>query len=431
MNFRLFLIPLILIGTPKLTFATSLPAINDFILAAQADLNDVNATRKGIPELNGLSSWIEEAQLRFNEANETDSGTDVNLQTYALRVKPKAWGQRDAEQKILRLRSTQEDEQYNQTLNAELSRRYGLILDLIDQEHQTRFLLDSDALLNKQVQLNRNLVNSSDFNEENLLDVEIAFEQTKDTFDLNLHRLNDLQKQLKIPEDNRESLMASDNALQWLITVPQMQKIMDQHVEPQQLPDVIKSHLQLEQAKAENQHNKSKQQLGINLLRLQVDDSSNSNKSPKFGFMVGVNIPLGAENFQTTEGRHDIVDARLKVHDSMYTTTQDLAEKRTKMKWLEEEWLFTQKQMDKLKERMQKDYAKINPQLGLTLQIEYAKKLKEALDIQQEALALYISYLTLSGQMARSPLRNWLHTELPELRPVASKRPIPNQSTHG
>jgi hypothetical protein len=429
MKLRTFLIPLLLVAAPKLTFANLLPAINNFLLAAQADLDDTNAERKKIPELNGLSAWVEEAQFRFNNADQSEDPllnkgiSNISSQSYGLRVKPKAWGQRAAEQKILQLHSHQEDAHYNESLNAELSQRYARILELISQQNQTQFLLESEELLGKQVQMNRNLVNSTDFNEENLLDVEIASEQTQDLLALNLHRLNDLQSQLNIPKDDHESLAKSDGLWTWLIDVSHMAKIMAHPIEPQQVPEVIKSRLDLEQAKAENQHKKSTQQLGINLLRFQVDESDDLKKELKLSFMVGVNIPLGSENFQSTETRHDMYDAHFKLHDSVYTTTHGLDEKRAKMKWLLEEWQVTQKQINKLKARMQKDYAKINPQLGLALQIEHAKKLKELLDIHQEALTLYVGYLTISGQLTGHPLRNWLHTEIPELRPIASKKP--------
>jgi hypothetical protein len=425
MKFRTLLIPLVLVTAPTLSFANLLPSVNNFLLAGQADLNDVNAERKRIPELNGVSSWIEEAQIRINAADEGRDPTlskgieDINSQSYGLRIKPKAWGQRDAEQKILHLRAKQEDVQYNEALNSELSRRYTLVLELISQQNQTRFLLESDNLLNKQVQLNRNLVNSTDFNEENLLDVEIAFEQTKDLLALNLNRLNDLQHKLNLPKDSLESLEKSDTQWDWLIDVPTMQKIMARAIEPQHVPDVIKSRLDLEQAKAENQHKKSTQQVGINLLRFQIDDTNDPKKELKLGFMVGVNIPLGAENFQTTETRHDMYDARFKLHDSVYTVTQGLDEKRAKMKWLLDEWQVTQTHIDKITARSQKNYAKLNPQLALALHIEHVKKLKELLDINQEALTLYLSYLTIAGQLITPPLRNWLHTELLELHPTA------------
>jgi hypothetical protein len=430
MTLRLFLISLILSSVPAHVFATELPAINTFLLAAQTELDTVNTTRKNIPELSGLSSWIEESQIRVNAADETQPAdlnkgiADVYSQSYGIRVKPKAWGQRDAEQKILQLRSHQEDALYNEALNTELSRRYNLILELIAQRNQTDFLLESNELLNKQVQLNRSLVNSAEFNEENLLDVEIAFEQTKDMVDLNLRRLHDLQSQLKIPDNSKETL-------DWLISVPQMHSIMAQAIEPQQIPEVIKSRLDLEQAKAKNQHKKSTQQLGINLLRFQVDDTDDPKKDLKLGFMVGVNIPLGSENFQTAETRHDMYDAHFKLHDSTYTTAQGLDEKRTKMKWLLEEWQVTQKQMDKLNARLEKDYAKSNPQLALALHIEHAKKLKELLDIHQEALTLYIGYLTIAGQLTTQPLRNWLHTKIPTLQPVTLQKTAQQPRVHG
>ena len=431
------MIALILFSALPPVSATELPAINTFLLAAQTEYDNVNATRKGIPELNGLSSWIEESQVRVNVADENQPAdlnkgiSDVYTKTYGIRVKPKAWGQRDAEQKILQLRSHQEDALYNESLNTELNRRYNLILELIAQRNQTDFLLESDALLNKQVQLNRSLVNSTEFNEENLLDVEIAFEQTKDLVDLNVRRLHDLQSQLKMPADSKETLMTANNALDWLISVPQMYGIMSQAIEPQQIPEVIKSRLNLEQAKAENQHKKSTQQLGINLLRFQVDDSDDPKKDLKLGFLVGVNIPLGSENFQTTETRHDMYDAHFKLHDSTYTTAQGLDEKRTKMKWLLEEWQVTQKQMDKLNARLEKDYAKSNPQLALALHIEHAKKLKELLDIHQEALTLYVSYLTIAGQLTAQPLRNWLHAKIPTLQTATPQKIAPRPRTQG
>jgi hypothetical protein len=424
MNVRISWLTLILISTPSLVFATALPAINNYLVAAQAELDTVNATRKHIPDLNGVSSWVDEAQIRISNDDQYQVNNDrnVNSQSYGLRIKPKAYGQRDAEQKILRLRASQEDAQYTEALNTELSRRYAQILELISQQNQTRFLLESDTLLNKQVQLNRNLANSTEFNEENLLDVEMAFEQTNDLVELNLHRLQDLQSQLNLPVDSKEAIIDSKNTLDWLVSVPQMHDIMAKTIAPQHVPDVIKSQLELEQAKAERQHKKSTQQLGINLLRFQLDDSDNVDRDIKLGFMVGVNIPLGTENFQTTETHHDIYDARFKLHDSTYTTTQSLNEKRVKMKWLKEEWNVTEKQLDRLNTRLQKDYAKINPQLALALQIEHAKKFKELLDIHQEALTIYLNYLSLSGQLTSLPLRNWLHTDIPALRPIASTK---------
>ena len=421
MKFKAFLIPLVLMGVPKLAFTTPLTSVNNFLLAAQGDLDDVNAERKAIPELGGLSSWIEDTQVRVNAADELNT-KDSTTQSYDIRIKPKAWGQREAEQKILQLRSSQEDVQYHESLNAELSRRYAIVLEFVTQHNQTRFLLESDDLLNKQVQMNRNLVNSSEFNEENLLDVEIAFEQAKDLVDLNLHRLNDLQSQLDISADSKETLKTSGNAWEWLVTVPQMQEVMAQPLGPQQAPEVIKSRLELEQARAENQYKKSTQQLGVNLLGFKVDDSRDPKKELQLGFLVGINIPLGAENFQSTKSRHDIYNARVKLHDSVYTTTQGLDEKRTKMKWLVEEWRSTQKQMAKLNERLQKDYAKTNPNLALTLQFEHAKKLKELQDIHQEALAVYVSYLAITGQLAERPLRNWLHADKQELQATTPQK---------
>jgi len=214
-------------------------------------------------------------------------------------------------------------------------------------------------------------------------------------------------------------LRAPDPTGQWLVSVPQMQKIMEQFAEYQQVPEVAKSLLELEQAKAEDQQKRSKNRLGINLLRFRVDNRDNDDL--RLGFMVGVNVPLGTETFQTTQSHHDLYDASVKYRDSVDTASQDLDQKRDKMAWLLKKWLFVQKQMDKLKERSQKEYATANPKLALALQLELSKKLNESAGIQQEAFRLYLSYLAASGQLAHQPLRNWLHNAIPELHPMAAE----------
>lgn len=399
-----------------LTFSTlgvaATPALDKFLLAAQSDintLNDPNATAA----LEGVSEWIESSEVRVRSKINEEFNDRSRSESYAIRVKPKAWGQRDAEQAVLALRANQQHVDNEQLLNAALNRRYLILLELIAQQNHTRLLFLSTTLFEKEVNINRAQVNSKEFDAEKLLDSEVALEQGNAAAQFNLKRLNALQTQLNLPLDTKESLIEPEN-MDWLIMLPEIQTLMSSGLEEQSTLATRESQLKLSVAQAELQQLKTTQQLGIDLLGFEYQDSK-LDSVDFMTFMVGINLPLGSENYKTTAKRRDVSEINQELGNTLYAAKQNLNDKSTKINWLIDEWHFTQTQIKQISARLQKAYAKTNPLLSIALQKEQLKQLKDLTNIHQQALSIYINYLTVSGQLIQQPLRNWIAKGTPIL----------------
>lgn len=399
-----------------LTFSTlgvaATPALDKFLLAAQSDiniLNDPDATAA----LEGVSEWIESSEVRVRSKINEEFNDRSRSESYAVRVKPKAWGQRDAEQAVLALRTNQQHVNNEQLLNAALNRRYLILLELIAQQNHTRLLFLSTTLFEKEVNINRAQVNSKEFDAEKLLDSEVALEQGSAAAQFNLKRLNALQTQLNLPLDTKESLIEPEN-MDWLIMLPEIQALMSNGLEEQSTLATRESQLKLSIAQAELQQLKTTQQLGIDLLGFEYQDSK-LDSVDFMTFMVGINLPLGSENYKTTAKRRDVSEINQELGNTLYAAKQNLNDKSIKINWLIDEWHFTQTQIKQISARLQKAYAKTNPLLSVALQKEQLKQLKDLTNIHQQALSVYINYLTVSGQLIQQPLRNWITKGTPVL----------------
>lgn len=406
----------ILFSTIFLTFsavsAAATPALDKFLLAAQSDINTINDPN-ATAALEGVSEWIESSEVRVKSKVNEEFNDRSRSESYAIRVKPKAWGQRDAEQAVLALRANQQHVDNEQLLNAALNRRYLILLELIAQQNQTRLLLLSTTLFEKEVSINRAQVNSKEFNAEKLLDSEVALEQGNAAAQFNLNRLNALQTRAGLPLDTKESLLAPEN-MDWLIMLPEIQTLMSDDLKAQNTLATRESQLKLSVAQAELQQLKSTQQLGVDLLGFEYQDSK-LDSVDFMTFMVGINLPLGSENYKTTAKRRDVSDINQELGNTLYAAKQNITDKSTKINWLIDEWHFTQTQIKQISARLQKEYAKTNPLLSIALQKEQLRQLKDLASIHQQALSVYINYLTVSGQLIQQPLRNWITKGTPAL----------------
>lgn len=388
------------------------PALDHFLQAALTEVHAANDPNTSA-QLEGVSEWIESSQVRIKSKINEEFNDRSREESYALRVKPKAWGQRDAEQAVLALRANQQHVDNDQLLNDALTRRYAILLELIAQQNQTRLLWLSTTLFEQEVSINRAQVNSNEFNAEKLLDSEVALEQGNAAAQFNLRRLNALQAQLGLQPDSKEMLLAPEN-MDWLIMLPEIQTRMSDGLKTHSTLETRDKQLKLSLAQAELQQIKTTEQLGVNLVGVEYQDSK-LDSVDFVNFMVGINLPLGSESYKTTAKRRDVAEINQDLGNTLYAAKQNLSDKTVKMKDLMEEWHFAQTQVQHISARLQKDYAKTNPLLRIALQKEQLKQLKELSSIHQQALSVYISYLTTSGQLIQQPLRNWISKGAPTL----------------
>jgi hypothetical protein len=385
--------------------------INDYLLAAQTEINNVGLSRSTAPDMNGVGSWVEAAQFRFNTTNPAkDFDIKDNSQSYEIRIKPKAWGQREVENSILKLRLKHQDHTYNHLLNLALKKRYLRVLEYLEQMNRAQYFVKLSELLKQEISLIRSQVLSDRFNAEKLLGSEEALQQTKGMIKLSLKRLNSIQSQLGIPLDNADSLRTTPGG-EWVIKVPEINKITIITSEEDQVSSgILDARLRLQISKSENHLLQAKQQIGINLLKFEFSDSQKDDMA----FQLGINIPLGS-NFSRSESQYKLRDAQLQLINSMASLKQMQVEIKTEIAWLSDELGEAHTQSERIQQNMQKEYAKTNPFLMINLRKELIRYKKKTTDINQKVLNLYVSYLALSGQLTQLPLRNWIKHGTPEL----------------
>jgi hypothetical protein len=131
---------LLIFGVPCCISANS--SVNAFLLAAQAEVNELSESSSTGTHMSMAGSWLDEAQFRFNASEGNKFDTKEREQSYEIRVRPKAWGQHEVEESILDLRSEQQNYSYNFALNAALKKRYLVLLAYLEQHNITQYLFN-------------------------------------------------------------------------------------------------------------------------------------------------------------------------------------------------------------------------------------------------------------------------------------------------
>lgn len=415
MLFKNILITLLL-SLPFVAQADVLSGINRYLVSTDGTLKGLEVEGSHIQDRpDGLAKWLNGSQVSFENRDDFTS-KENGRQSYSLDVKPKAWGQSDAEYDLLVLKKQSAIASYRKLRNATFNWRYRSLLNLVAE---TRQLNNANALKNvavKQVQYNRNLVNSAEFNESSLLNAELMLDEANSLTTLHQNRVNNLMAQFDLPNTQPQGTMFN-----WLIDIHQMQSTLASMSNFNRNPDIQAANLALAEAKAEYHLKKTEQKFGVDRVRVQVLDNEDRVK-PVVGFMVGVNIPLGENTYQNIKGTHDIHEAQIKLIDSEIALKQTLLEKRLAIDAIVEEHQATQGQLQTIQGRLAKDYAKTIPRIALYLQSQYNKKLAHQASLEQKAMVLYLDYLEKSGLLTAQPFRNWLHKDLIQLQTQTASR---------
>ena len=389
--------------------ATPASAVESFILGAQAEVASPEGAGQQIPGMSGLSSWVEVLQLRQTTASTINPFARGASAAYEIRLTPKAWGQRAAEQGVLSARAGLREAQSKDALNGALYRRYLVLLDLFAQRAAAQHLIVSSGLLEGEVQINRSLVGGREFSARKLLDAEVALAWSQGLAGIALRRLNALRAQLNLPPET-EAQVLSESKADWLIDDRQIRQTIGQELSLEQLPAVTRSRLEVDRISFEADAIKAKQRLGIVSLGAEVVvGANNSNSSDnRSQFTVSVNIPLGSDNFKSIDSRYALQEAQVAYQQRQAADLHSLGLMRTSMlQWLDE-WELVQASLLKNAGRLTTSAVKTDPELALTLRSEQIRQLKELADVEQKTRAAYIDYLYLSGLLAGQPLRNWI-----------------------
>ena len=387
-------------------------AAERFILDAHTEAVSATSATLRSPEIKGMNYWVEDIQLRQStEFTNSPFGRGASP-TYQVRVTPKAWGQTQAEQAVLQLRSEEQEVQHKQALNSALYRRYQLLVDLMAQYAAVQQLINSFSLLNAEVQISRSLVGGRDFNTK-LLETEVAVARTQGLIQVGLQRLNFLRAQIGLPPDTEGQVIAQ-NRPDWFIDYPQIQEAMRLELDPQQILGVSETRLQMERISLEDNVLKTKQRFGI--AALSADYTFSANRSSNSAqIMLSLNIPLGADNFKSIDNRYALQEAQNAYAQRLAADTYALRIMRLNMLQLLQEWDLTKVSLQKNTARLASNGAKTDPELALTLRLEQSRQIKDQGDLEQKIMVTYVEYLYRSGLLAAQPLRNWIRRDSPAI----------------
>ena len=403
-----FIVAALMLWQPVIA-ATPASAVENFILGAQTEVASPEGAGQQIPGMSGLSSWVDELQLRQKTESTINPFASGASTAYEFRLTPKAWGQRAAEQEVLRVREEQLDAQSKNALNGALYRRYLVLLELFAQRATAQLLIVSSGLLEGEVQINRSLVGGREFSAKKLLDAEVALARSQGLAAISLRRLNALRVQLNLPPETEVQVL-SENKPDWLIDHRQIRQTIGQEVSLEQLPTVTRSRLEAQRISFEADATKARQRLGIVSLSAEfVVGVSNSNSSDnRSQFMVSVNIPLGSDNFKSIDSGYALREAQAAYQQRQAVDMHSLGLMKSSMLQSLQEWELVQASLQKNAVRLATPAVKTDPELALTLRTEQVRQLKELAEVEQKTVAAYIDYLYLSGLLAEQPLRNWI-----------------------
>lgn len=381
---------------------------NDYLLAYKGD---VELNNGGVSDMNEVGSWLEEAQFRFNTSTPTrDIDIKKNLLSYEIRVKPKAWGQREIEKDILALHSQQYESLSHEALSFSFKKRYLELLSYVEKYNTLRHQITLSDVLNQEKEFIQNQVTSDQFNPSRLLDAEEKLQENQYRVKFNLGRLNKIQTRFGFPLDSLDSLKERAT-FDWLISTPEIQSntIMDGNG-GQFSPDVLNAKLNLQLSQSKRKLLKVKKQIGVNLLKFEYGDR----RDDEMDFQVGINIPLGA-SFSDVESQHKIHAEKMQLITRELKTKHALDEIGKEISWFYEEFELQKNNIARVRKYLRKEYMQENPELMIKLRKKLisCKQRKEA--INQKVRVLYLNHLALSGQLIQKPLRNWIHEGIPEL----------------
>jgi hypothetical protein len=404
----------ILLCWPLWAAANMDAALDRFIQGAHAEVNTAPAAAGPATGWRSAGSWLEELQLRQKTNSTVNPYATGAAPSYELKLTPKAWGQRAAEQEALTWRADMQAAQVQAGLADALRRRYQVALDMLAQHALAQGLLQTTSLQSSELKLNKSQVGGRDFNLRRLLDAEVALARTQGLLDSALPRLNELRQTLALPAHTAASLLA-DDVRGGVISPPQMRAVMAQEINVQQMPAVHALRVQWARLAAEEAVAQARQRPSIAAVSVErfSGERGFGSSEKKTQIAVSVNIPLGGDSFKTLDSRYATQAAELAFAQRLADDSHTLTTLRAEADALLQAWELAQLGLQKNATRLANPAAKTDAELALLLRQEDARQLREIAGTEQKARAVYLQYLFTSGLLAQPPWRNWLRPSVP------------------
>lgn len=347
--------------------------------------------------------WVESAEIRYSDDDDPN-----DKRSLALRLEPKGFGQKSAEDEILRLRQKQRRLMFESALNEALRQRYGQLLELWAEQLSVHKIEQQIALSMDERKLQHDLSVTNDFRPENLLQSELRADQLRNNRQSHLKRLLDMRTHLHINQ-------LPDN----MVTIDEMVNIITTMPRSPDGSDVQAARLKVEMARQQRKLESAKQ--GVALSFLELKHERDVQKDDVLGMTVGIRIPFGA-SYAGSQRADDVADAMYDLQLQQRAHQRNIMSESDILHWHKMQADAIGKTLGDIQQRILPAMRSGNTELLLTLKRQQLEEKGKLADIRLDAVRHYLNYLSITGRLTKAPLRNWLLSGQPVLGPGNLRR---------
>ncbi len=405
---------LLLLALPNLSMADTLDA---FLLKAvpNPQRSIVHESTRSVHT--GVSGWIDGAQLRFQaEENLKHRFKNSMKNRYSLRVTPKYGTQRSAEQFLSELGAKQRMIHANRLVTRLLKMRYHVLIDFAEKRIMVELRKREANLLKAEINLNRALAETTDFDPEKLQRLILDHSHVTDTLQMAEKRLEAMRKGIladsELPDSSHTLLDGN-----WPLSPLNIDDVLTQYraalADTDNYPQIKQTRLDLDLENARLAMAEAKTGLALDLIDLEYANDRSDNA---IGVLLGFRIPTGDGDANLIDQRQDQGNAK-----TMFMLTRDtvgnlMVGKLDTMTWNVSIWKTDNLAVQKI-QILQSESARIrNPKFVIGLKWQQIALNRTMARTHTQLLRDYIDVLAASGILGQAPLRNWIKEGQPELR---------------
>jgi hypothetical protein len=328
---------------------------------------------------NLLNQWIESSEIRLTTDNDDDRKSSL-----ALNLKIKNWSELSMQQQLFQLLEQRQQLDQQEILNDHLQSSYIQLLELNSKLEELAQLKQRSRLFASAIKYQQQLVQSSDFSPDELLQIELM-----------QRNIDELEKSIEF------------NAPQpFLQITPQQMIATAENYLQHGGGEVEQAQLELQLAKLKLKQQQASAGFALNALQLKSDFSENEDAVLAVRF--DIQIPFSGPDFNSRLKHQEINQATMRLHQRRQQTSLKSNQILAKMYLNKKALVSTEQLINDIESRIKKT---TSVKLILKLKKQHLSSFKQILEIRYQLRLNYINFLSQQGLLAKHNEHNWLSAQ--------------------
>jgi hypothetical protein len=396
-----------------LTFSYSHSWANSFVnnYLLQSDKRFQTSINFGLKSpVNAWNYWIEDSEIRLS----SKKLSGLEDKSYGLRFKLKNQQQQAAENELVRLDTQKYKIEMNIFRLNSLHKAYHNIVNIIALKNKVELLKQQLHIAHLEWSASKNLLASGEFNPSKLQNAELEIISLDSQIEVKNKILNKSMANISLSSINNQPKQKFYNDQQWLVSIKEiLYSIENQNTEQKTTQNLSLQKLELQTQIEIQQRQRAKAELGNQIRFVELEYAADKSN---FGATLAVKIPFGKNNFNSVMSHNDYQQAQHTWEMQRSLLKEDMIESITSIQLYYDEYMIEKKLLSSVDTRLQRIMQTSKPELVLTLKRQRLKHKSNHQEIFIKILRGYINLLSVSGDMVKLPLRNWIQKGKPKLR---------------